>query len=86
MMALARTARVWPRIWREEGHRDGQIELLRARMARKFGEEAAATLERHLEWVDRMNAFVDVDDWISECDTAEELFERTDGLPRRESQ
>lgn len=65
---------------RAEGRRDGQIELLRARMARKFGEEAAGALARRLRQLDDTNAFLDVDEWIMQCGTAPELHERIDRI------
>ncbi len=85
MMALARTAREWPRIWREEGReegrRDGQVELLQAHAAQKFGAATATALAERLKRVADASAFVEVNRWIWECDDASELLARVDGLP-----
>ena len=80
MMALARTAREWPRIWREEGHRAGQVELLLAQAGRKFGSAAASALAERLERIGDASAFVDVGGWILACDDAAELLARVDRL------
>ena len=84
MMALARTAREWPRIWREEGreegHRTGQGELLEALAERKFGTTAATALASRLASFGDDSAFLEVSTWILECNTAEELLARVDGL------
>ena len=96
MMALARTAREWPRIWREEGrqegrregkvegleegHRNGQVELLRGQAARKFGVATATTLVQRLEQVEDADAIVEAGQWVMECDSAAELLRRLDGL------
>ena len=92
MMGLARSAREWPRAWREEGRvagreegrvegrRVGQVELLRAQAVGKFGDAAAATLVRRLEQVEDPNDFVEVGRWILECSAASELLRRLDGL------
>ena len=84
MMALARTAREWPRVWREEGreegHRTGQVELLKAQAERKFGTAAATALAARLKRFADASAFVDVGTWILECDDAAELLARVDGL------
>ena len=88
MMALARTAREWPRIWREEGreegrqegHRTGQVELLLAQAERKFGTAAATALAERLERIGDASAFVDVGGWIWACDDAAELLARVDRL------
>ena len=81
MMALARTAREWPRIWREEGHRTGQGELLEAMAERKFGTTAATALASRLARFGDASAFVEVSTWILECNTASELLARVDALP-----
>ena len=92
MMALARTAREWPRIWREEGrqegkvegleegHRNGQVELLRGLAARRFGAATATTLVQRLEQVEDADAIVEAGQWVMECDSAAELLRRLDGL------
>ena len=81
MMALARTAREWPRIWREEGRRDGQVELLQAHAAQKFGAATGTALAERLKRVADASAFVEVNRWIWESDDASELLARVDGLP-----
>ena len=92
MMALARTAREWPRIWREEGWQEGreegreegwqegQLELLRGLAARKFGAATATMVVRRLEQERDANAIVEVGQWVLECDSAAELLRRLDGL------
>ena len=80
MMALARTAREWPRIWREEGREEGQVELLKALAAQRFGNATATILAERLEHLGDGGAFVDVGRWIWECDDAAELLARVDRL------
>ena len=92
MMALARTAREWPRIWREEGRaegrqegraegrRDGQVRLLEAQAAQKFGVRTAVALVERLERGGDAGAFVEVGRWIWECGDASELLAKVDGL------
>ena len=84
MMALARTAREWPRTWREEGreqgHRTGQVEILQAQSERKFGTIAATALAAQLERLGDASAFVEVSTWILECNTASELLARLNTL------
>ena len=58
------------------GARADQRALFHRLAARRFGTDAAALLEKHLEGVDDSVRLTEVGDWIADCATGAELIER----------
>ena len=84
MMAMARYAQELREEGRSEGHRSGQIELLAALTARRFGAVAAETLARRLADVRDAGALAEVGAWVVDCDTGAQLLDRVGSIvPKR---
>ena len=94
---LEERVKEWTRQWLEEGREQGREQgieqgvaqglaeerrLLCRQAARKFGGEAAGRLSGLLDGLTSPGPLAVVGDWIIDCDTAEDLLERTARLLR----
>ena len=79
---LRERVKVWNMQLREEGRAEGQVELMRRMAARKFGDETAARLAERLEPVRDSERMAEIGEWISECESSEELLERLEEMRR----
>ena len=61
---------------REQGREQGERALLRRLAERRFGTETAAQLSELMADVAGAEDLLEVGDWILECGTSDELFER----------
>ena len=89
---LAERVKEWTREWLEEGREQGREEgreegreqglaeersLLCRLAARKFGDGTAGRLSGLLDGLTAPGALAEVGDWIIDCDTGEDLLDRT---------
>ena len=84
---LEERVREWARPWLEEGREQGiargraeERHLLRRLAARKFGNETAGRLSVLLDALTSAEPLAEVGEWIIDCDTGEDLIERTERM------
>ena len=87
---LAERVKEWTRPWFEagieRGIEQGRTEergLLCRLAARKFGDETAERLSALLDGLTAPEPLAEVGDWIIDCDTGEDLLDRTERMIRR---
>ena len=56
------------------------MELMRPMAARKFGSATAQRLVERLERVHDSEHMAEIGEWLIECESGEELFERLEGV------
>ena len=77
---LAERVKEWTQEWFEEGREQGMAEerrLLCRQAGRKFGGETAERLSGLLDGLTAPKPLADVGEWIIDCDTGEDLLDRT---------
>ena len=86
---LAERVKEWTREWFEEGWEQGieqgmaeERRLLCRLAARKFGGETAGRLSDLLDGLTAPGPFAEVGEWIIDCDTGEDLLDRTSRMLR----
>ena len=87
---LAERVKEWVRPWLEEGREQGieqgraeERTLLCRQAARKFGDETAGRLSELLDGLTAPAPLAEVGDWIIDCDSGEDLIDRTERMIRR---
>ena len=87
---LAERVKEWTRQWFEQGREQGREQglaeersLLCRQAARKFGGETAGRLSGLLDDLTAPGLLAEVGDWIIDCDTGEDLLDRTARMRRR---